>query len=147
MGNVGGIVDNYVRGGIDCYGYGECVMDKVEREKLRENSNYLINKHLVLSLLDHIDALEARIIQLTGRTFSDRVYAAMEANVKQMKERIDALEGQIKDARWRVNDVREQLLGPFHAMDEFGATSLNLKQVVEILGAAIASAGEVKENG
>jgi hypothetical protein len=62
-------------------------------------------------------------------------------------DHIDALEGQIKEARWRVNDVREQLLGPFHAMDEFGATNLNLKQVVDILDAAIASASEVNDHG
>lgn len=51
----------------------------------------------------------------------------------------------LKEVRWRINDVREMLLGPFHEMDEFGAASINLKQVIDILDKAQLTAAPAPE--
>jgi hypothetical protein len=149
-------------------------MDKSERENRRKAAQeiidsvegdygmYEIKATRFIDLLDHIDALEERLF---GALQTDQVLKLAVREVDHaspmsrsvvsdvidlacvQKARIGALERQIADARWRANDVREQLLGPFHNMDEFGATSLNLKRVVEILDAAIASASECKMCG
>lgn len=61
--------------------------------------------------------------------------------------RVEVLERACKNAKWLVSDVREHLLGPFHEMDEFGATSINLKQVVSMLDTALTTQSPRNENG